>query len=393
MLEHRIDQTFEVLYDYPVCFTRRALDPANTVLADLMRPREPGSKARVLFAVDAGIVEQRPDFSGAIERYMLAHAASLDLLRPAWIVRGGEAAKDELLEARTLYTLARDFGVCRHSYVVAIGGGAMLDAVGYAAATVHRGVRLLRMPSTVLAQNDAGIGVKNAVNWHGRKNFVGTFAPPFAVVNDFDLLASAPAADRRAGIAEAVKVALIRDKAFFAQLHRQRFELAALAPQALEPMIVRCAELHLAQIRNGGDPFERGSARPLDFGHWSAHKLEELSHHRLRHGEAVAIGMALDVLYSRRTGLIGEAHAELVLVTLRDIGFTLNDAALDALDVRRALSDFREHLGGRLCITLLKGIGEGFEVDTIDVDAMRECIAELRAGQRPQRTAMVPLEA
>jgi 3-dehydroquinate synthase len=392
MLEHRIDQTFEVRYRYPVCFTRRALDPANTVLADLLRPREPGGRARVLFAVDAGIVEKRPDFADFIERYAQEHADALDLVRPAWIVRGGEAAKHELLEARTLYTLARDFGICRHSYVVAIGGGAMLDAVGYAAATTHRGVRLVRMPSTVLAQNDAGIGVKNAVNWHGRKNFVGTFAPPFAVVNDFDLLASVPAPDQRAGIAEAVKVALIRDETFFAQLHRQRFELAALAPKALEPMIVRCAQLHLTQIRDGGDPFEHGSARPLDFGHWSAHKLEELSHHRLRHGEAVAIGMALDVLYSRRIGFISDADAGLVLATLRDIGFTLHDAALDALDVGQALNDFREHLGGQLCITLLKRIGEGIEVDTINVDTMRACIAELRAGPRSKHAAPASLE-
>lgn len=379
MLEHRIDQTFEVCYSYPVCFTRRALEPANPVLADLMRrTTAQGAKARVLFAVDAGLAEARPDVPRAIERYVLAHGDTLELLRPAWLVRGGEAAKHQLHEVDALYAFARDFGLCRHSYVVAIGGGAMLDAVGFAAATVHRGVRLIRLPSTVLGQNDAGVGVKNAVNWHGRKNFVGTFVPPFAVVNDFDLLASAPAADRRAGIAEAVKVALIRDREFFTQLQRQRFELADLAPRAMEPMIVRCAQLHLAQIRNSGDPFERGSARPLDFGHWSAHKLEEISGHRLRHGEAVAIGIALDVLYSRRIGMLDDASAQAVLTTLRDIGFVLDDPALDDLDVARALNEFREHLGGRLCITLLKRIGEGIEVDHIDTAAMLGCVAELR---------------
>ncbi len=392
MLEHRIDQGFEVRYSYPVCFTRGAFAPGNLLLADLMRAPPPGARARVLFAVDSGVAGAQPGCIEAIERYALAHADALELVRSPWIVRGGETSKHEPLEVDEFYGYALDFGLCRHSYVVVIGGGAVLDAIGYAAATAHRGIRLIRMPSTVLGQNDAGVGVKNAVNWQGRKNFLGTFTPPFAVVNDFDLLASVPAADRRAGIAEAVKVALIRDRAFFERLYRQRFALAALAPHAMEPMIVRCAELHLAQIRNSGDPFERGSARPLDFGHWSAHKLEELSYHRLRHGEAVAIGIALDVQYSRRLGMIGDGAADMIMEVLRDIGFALDDAALDQLDVERALGDFREHLGGQLCITLLKGIGEGVEVNHIDVATMRACIAELRASHRHARAGSVPLE-
>ncbi|WP_213306210.1 3-dehydroquinate synthase [Paraburkholderia sacchari] len=380
MLEHRIEQSFAVRYSYPVCFTRHAFEPSNTVLADLIRQPGRGRAAHVLFAVDSGLASARPGLLRAIECYARSHSDAIGLAGPAWIVRGGEASKEGLHEVDALYAMARDFGLCRHSYVVAIGGGAMLDAVGFAAATAHRGLRLIRMPSTVLAQNDAGVGVKNAVNWHGRKNFVGTFVPPFAVVNDFDLLSSASAADRRAGIAEAVKVALIRDADFFDEIHRQRFALAHLAPHALEPLIVRCAELHLAQIRNGGDPFEHGSARPLDFGHWVAHKLEELSHHRLRHGEAVAIGIAVDTLYSRRLGMIDATDASAVLSTLRDIGFVLDDDALDKLDIAQALNEFREHLGGQLCITLLARIGQGVEVDTIDIAAMHECIAALRTS-------------
>nr|WKF61254.1 2-epi-5-epi-valiolone synthase [Paraburkholderia busanensis] len=385
MLEHRIDQSFDVRYSYPVCFTRHAFAPDNPLLADLMRAQANGAGARVLFAVDSGVAGARPDYLGAIEQYTRAHADVLDPIRSPWIVRGGETSKLEPLEVDEFYSYVLDHGLCRHSYVVVIGGGAVLDAIGYAAATAHRGIRLIRMPSTVLGQNDAGVGVKNAVNWQGRKNFLGTFTPPFAVVNDFDLLASVPPADRRAGVAEAVKVALIRDRAFFERLHRQRFELAALAPQVMEPMIVRCAELHLAQIRNSGDPFERGSARPLDFGHWSAHKLEEISHGRLRHGEAVALGIALDVLYSRRLGMIADTAADTILATLRDIGFALDHPAFDLLDVEQALNDFREHLGGQLCITLLREIGEGVEVDRIDSAAMRACIAELRTLQSTAR--------
>lgn len=385
MLEHRIEQTFDVRYSYPVCFTRGAFSPENATLAGLMRTAAPDAKARALFVVDSGVASARTGCTESIERYAREHGDTFDLAHPPVLMPGGEAAKHGLDEVRAIYDLVRELRLCRHSYVVAVGGGAVLDAAGYAAATAHRGIRLIRMPSTVLGQDDAGIGVKNGVNWFGRKNFVGTFAPPFAVVNDFDLLSSAPAAVRRAGIAEALKVALIRDETFFRQLHRQRFELAMLAPHAIEPMIVRCAQLHLAQIRDGGDPFERGSARPLDFGHWSAHKLEELSNHRLLHGEAVAIGIALDTLYSRRIGFIDGAAAALVLETIRDIGFALDDAALDALDVDRALDEFREHLGGQLCITLLNRLGEGVEVERIDTSLMRDCIGQLRekraAGQ------------
>jgi 3-dehydroquinate synthase len=390
MLEHRIDQSFEVRYDYPVCFTRHAFDPANTVLADLLRGPA-GQRARLLVVLDEGLAKAQPLLLAAIERYVQAHADVLALACPPWTVRGGEPAKNTTADVEDVYRRVAEHGVCRHSYVLVLGGGAVLDAIGYAAATAHRGIRLVRMPSTVLGQNDAGVGVKNAVNWSGRKNFLGTFVPPFAVINDFALIASSPAADRRAGIAEAVKVALIRDARFFERLGQDRHALAALQPQALEPMIVRCAELHLAQIRHSGDPFERGSARPLDFGHWSAHSLEELSKHRLRHGEAVAIGIALDTLYARDQRLIDDQTAETVLTLLHDLGFRLDDPALAELDIARALAAFREHLGGSLCITLLERIGQGIEVGVIDEGAMRACVAGLLAWQpRLPQAAAVP---
>ena len=167
--------------------------------------------------------------------------------------------------------------VDRHSYVLALGGGALLDVAGYAAAVAHRGVRVIRLPTTVLAQNDAGVGVKNGLNAYGKKNFLGTFAPPWAVIDDELFLTTLSARDWRAGTSEAVKVALLRDAAFFAELERLAPAVAERDLGAMRALIRRCAELHLAHIAGGGDPFEMGCARPLDFGHWSAHKLERLS--------------------------------------------------------------------------------------------------------------------
>ena len=267
--------------------------------------------------------------------------------------------------------------MCRQSFVLAIGGGAVLDAVGYAAAIAHRGVRLIRMPTTVLAQNDAGVGVKNGINALGRKNFLGTFAPPFAVINDFTFLDTLPTRQLRAGIAEAVKVALIKDNSFFNSLFEQRHHLAAFERQSLEKMIHQCAALHMHHIGTQGDPFEFGSARPLDFGHWTAHKLEEMTGSTLSHGEAVSVGMALDSLYSCHSGMIGEKDLGQIFTLLTDLGLPLYHPTLDVLDVSTALHEFQEHLGGELAITLLTGIGSKKEVNRIDTDLMQQCIKEL----------------
>lgn len=123
------------------------------------------------------------------------------------------------------------------------------------------------MPTTVLGQNDAGVGVKNGINVLGRKNFIGTFAPPFAVINDFAFLDTLPPRELRAGMAEAVKVALIKDGSFFAYLYDQRFGLASFSFLPMEEMIHRSAALHMNHIGTGGNPFELGSARQIAILH------------------------------------------------------------------------------------------------------------------------------
>src|SRR5438309_10693375 len=120
---------------------------------------------------------------------------------------------------------------------------------------------------------------------------MGSSAPPEAVSDDVAFLGTLPERDNRAGVVDAVKVALIRDGAFFEQIERNAVALRNFEPAEMKRLIFRCAELHLDHIAGAGDPFERGSARPLDFGHWSAHKMEQLSDYKIRHGEAVAIGI------------------------------------------------------------------------------------------------------
>ena len=256
--------------------------------------------------------------------------------------------------------------------------------MGLVAATTHRGVRHVRVPSTVLAQDDSGVGVKNGINLYEQKNFVGTFAPPFAVINDLDFIDDLPPRDRVAGMAEAVKVALIRDGEFFTWLERNADALALFERPAMATLIRRCAELHMRQIARGGDPFESGSARPLDFGHWSAHKLESLTRHHVRHGEAVAIGMALDARYSVLCGLLPAGEDERICFLLEHLGFRLWHNGLDTAEpdgrvaVLKGLQDFREHLGGELTITLLQGIGRGVEVHEMDEALILDALDWLR---------------
>jgi 3-dehydroquinate synthase len=368
-----IRQTFDVRYSYPVYFTRGSFDPGNRILGDQLR-RAGTLRHRVLPVIDSGVVGSGGSIIERLRHYADAHGDAVDLVAEPLIVRGGEIAKSDPQEVSSLYSLVAKHELCRHSFVLAIGGGAVLDAVGFAAATAHRGLRMIRMPTTVLSQNDAGIGVKNAINLYRRKNFLGTFAAPFAVINDFDFLRTLSERDLRAGIAEAVKVALIRDRDLFDRLYRSRRRLAVFEMGPVEEMIVRCASLHLAHIRTSGDPFELGSARPLDFGHWAAHGLEEFSGGALRHGEAVAVGIALDSAYSQRVGWIGETELHAILTTLEEIGFELGHPLLAELDLEAALERFREHLGGELSITLLREIGRGVEVHEIDLGTMRKCL-------------------
>jgi 3-dehydroquinate synthase len=364
-----------------VRFTRGLFNPQNTTLRDVV---EAADRARLLVVIDEGVADANPTLADDVMLYCAAHAAALELPAPPLVVPGGEAIKNQPGPVDQIRAAIDVHGVDRHSYVVAIGGGAVLDAVGYAAATAHRGVRLIRVPTTVLAQDDSGVGVKNGINAFGKKNFVGSFAPPHAVLNDYDLLLSLSDRDWRAGISEAVKVALLKDAPFFAWIEHHAADLNARSLAAMAYLVHRSAELHLHHIASSGDPFELGSSRPLDFGHWAAHKLEQLSHHELRHGEAVAVGIALDSTYSYLTGSLAHADWRRIVAVFEAVGLPVwhPDMATPGSGGRPAvlagLEEFREHLGGRLTIMLLERIGSGFEVHELDEAVLLEASDLLR---------------
>jgi len=374
-----IKQAFEVPFSFNIVFTEDLFSTDNQELKNFLEQFGDRSfHKKILFLIDEGVAENHGYLHESIQGYFQA-VRNISLVEEILVMPGGEMVKNNPQYLEKALLAINEHGIDRHSFVAAIGGGAFLDMVGYASCIAHRGVKHIRIPTTVLSQNDSGVGVKNGVNFLGKKNFLGTFAPPVAVFNDSNFLKSLSDRDWRSGISEAVKVALIKDLAFFEWLEVNAQAMAERNMEVMSEQIFRSAALHTQHI-SSGDPFELGSARPLDFGHWAAHKLEYLTNFDIRHGEAVAIGIALDSVYSKILGLISQEEADRILNLLKKLGFTLYHSALgdnDKLNLWEGLNEFREHLGGELTITILEKLGKGKEIHEVDFNAMKQAVDEL----------------
>lgn len=370
-----LQQSFSVKFEYKVYFTSGLFDLSNPLLNDFLKAE--GHPKKIFFVVDEGVGRAVAD---QIDAYFNVYKA-VNLIPEILFVPGGEKVKNDTRYFDQILEAVNTHKIDRHSYIAAIGGGSVLDLVGYAAAVSHRGIRHIRIPTTVLSQNDSGIGVKNGINFFGKKNFLGTFAPPVAVFNDELFLNTLGDRDWRSGISEAVKVALIKDPLFFEWIEANAGLLAARDKEAMNYLIIRCAELHMQHIA-GKDPFESGSSRPLDFGHWSAHKLEQLTDFKVLHGEAVAMGMALDTVYSNLSGYLSAADCSRILNLLLQLGFELTHPMMETGSQKSrillGLEEFREHLGGELTIMLLEKIGSGVEVHEMDQEILKRAELILR---------------
>ncbi|MBM4113221.1 MAG: 3-dehydroquinate synthase [Phycisphaerae bacterium] len=367
-----MSQEIRVDFAHRVVFTRGLFDPANRVLVDSLR----GGAPRAVAFLDSGLAAARPDLESKLRSSLDGRDGRPSLLEVS-IVPGGEVCKSDREVVDAVVTSVDRHHLCRRSWVIAIGGGAVLDAVGYGASIAHRGVRLVRIPTTVLAQDDAAMGVKNGINRFGKKNFEGVFAVPWAVLVDSDLLATLSDRHWRSGFSEAVKISLLRDEAFFRQIELDADDLRQRRLERAIPVIRRCAELHLDHIANGGDPFESREARPLDFGHWSAHKLEQLTSFELCHGEAVSIGIALDTQYSVELGWLPQQESDRVANCLLRLGLPICHPSLSDPRLLEGIEEFREHLGGKLTVTMLRSIGAPQDVNELRSDLISRAIASI----------------
>lgn len=379
-----IKQHFQVDFNFNLIFTQNLFNIKNNILLNILSENSFG-KSKAIIILDKGVKDAHPKLKDSIINYFIAHQTALELCGEVIEIPGGEQAKNNEGYITNILSAINQFGIDRHSYVIVIGGGAVIDAVGFAATIAHRSIRLIRIPTTILSQNDSGIGVKNGINYFGKKNFIGTFSAPYAVINDDVFLSTLDDRDWRSGISEAIKVALIKDKDFFQWIETNTGALNNRDQDVMNTLIYRCADLHMKHIQNSGDAFEQGSSRPLDFGHWAAHKLEQLTNYDIRHGEAVAVGIALDSTYSFLKGFLSKGNLERILECILNLGFSLTNSQLNH-EIINGLNEFREHLGGKLTIMLLESIGSGFEVNEMDDDIVLASIAFMYTYKNKKHT-------
>ncbi|HEA23596.1 MAG TPA: 3-dehydroquinate synthase [Pricia antarctica] len=376
-----IEQEFKVSYRYKLHSTEGLFDLENQLFVSIVNEYKKNNRVKLLFVIDDGVANAHinllTDIAAYCEKYneYLIHTQSI-------VVKGGERCKNSDDNVDGILKAINNNAICRHSFVVVIGGGAVIDMVGYASAIAHRGVKLIRIPTTVLSQNDSAVGVKNSINAFGKKNFLGTFAPPYSIINDSQFLSTLEQRDWIAGIAEALKVALIKDADFFDYLELHADKLRERDHEVMQYAIYKCAEIHMRHISQGDDPFESGSSRPLDFGHWAAHKLEHMTDYSLRHGEAVAKGIVLDITYAYLVDLISETELQRIIRVFKTIGFDISfpiSTDEEMAHLLNGIEEFREHLGGQLTITLISGIGKKHDVHKIDMSLMKKALWKVNA--------------
>jgi len=361
-----------------VVFCDDAFGPQSDRWVDLL----PGGCHRILPVFDGGFDAAHPTCRPRAEAFLDAHPSRFDRA-PSLVVPGGEVAKNDPKVIDSVLASIHAEKICRQSFVAIFGGGAVLDAVGFAASIAHRGVKVLRFPTTTLAQDDAGIGVKNGVNHHNEKNWQGVFAVPTAVINDFSLLTSLSDRDWRSGFSEAVKVALLKDAREFELLEQHADAIAQRSQEESQRSIIRSAELHWRHIVEGGDPFEDEIARPLDYGHWSAHRLERLTEGDLKHGEAVAVGLGIDAALAVELERATPEFQHRVLKVLHKLGFKLDHPQLDdSAALFAGIEQFRAHLGGALTLTLVAEPGVPFDIHEADFDLITKAIERHRSMVR-----------
>lgn len=371
-----IDAKFSVEYVHRLRFTSDVFNPDNLTLLDILTKTD-SHHARIVVFVDSGVIEAQSGLIKQIQEYAKVFQETIKLVGDVQIIPGGEIIKNNTKHLKLILRAINEFHLCRRSYIIVIGGGAVLDLVGFAAAIAHRGVRLIRMGTTTLAQTDSAMGVKNGINAFGKKNYLGVFATPWAVINDEATLETLSDRDWMSGFSEAVKVALLKDAKMFEDIYENTFLIRQRKLEASIPIIRRSAQLHFDHITLRGDPFELNEARPLDFGHWAAHKLEHLTDYEMRHGEAVAIGIAIDVTYSNLMGWLNDTEHQRILNCLTNIGFKLFHPVMKTSGLMIGLKEFQEHLGGNLTVPMLRKIGDAFDVHEIVHNKMIAAISYL----------------
>jgi 3-dehydroquinate synthase len=286
--------------------------------------------------------------------------------------------------AKSLRTAERAWGFMisnrfeRSDAIVALGGGVVGDLAGFVAATFLRGVNYIQIPTTLLAQIDSSVGGKTAVNHSLGKNLIGAFHQPRTVVIDPEVLGTLPPRELRAGLYEAVKYGIIRDRSLADFINRNLGKLLALDGEAMSRVIARCCEIK-AEVVNA-DERESGLRRILNFGHTVGHALEAVTaYRRLKHGEAVGYGMKCASAIAEKAGIIRPAEAEDINLSIDALGLMPRIDDLKTDDVIAAMAHDKKVAQGKLPLILPTTIGSVIVRDDIAPDLIRSAVRELLA--------------
>jgi 3-dehydroquinate synthase len=288
-------------------------------------------------------------------------AASLKELHPIKILLPeGEAAKTWGWAGKVVGSLIKR-GLDRKGVVVALGGGAVGDVAGFAASVYLRGIRIVQVPTTLLGQVDSGIGGKAAVNHARGKNLIGSFHQPSLVVSDTSLLRTLPPREVASGLGEVVKYGVISDSTLFTRVEDKAGSLLKADSEELATVVYRCSAIK-AQYVEADERDTRGVRAALNYGHTLGHAVETLSHHSIRHGEAVAIGMVAAARIALRKGLISETEERRQLSLLKSLGLPTEIHGMDTGSLVRAMRKDKKAEGGAIRFVLPTGIGKPPEV-------------------------------
>lgn len=342
--------------------------------------------------IGAGLLGSREVVGGAVGGRKLLVVTD-DVVAPLWLPRleqglrgsefetcvlpGGEEQKTLgnvalIIDALVASRLHRD------DMVLALGGGVIGDVAGFAAASFQRGIAIVQLPTTLLAQVDSAVGGKTGVNHPGGKNLIGAFHQPTAVITDTDTLATLPDRQLRAGFAEIVKAALIADADFFAWLEQNAPSVLARDAGALEHAIRRACEIKAAIVAK--DEREQGPRALLNLGHTFAHAIEAgAGFGQVLHGEAVAAGLVLAAEFSARTGRLPAADAARVRAIIAAAGLPADPPRLGHGPLLKLMGMDKKIAGGRLRLVLLEAIGAATVTADYPQDALAALLME-RAG-------------
>ncbi len=291
-----------------------------------------------------------------------------------FIVPEGERSKSLGWAAR-LYDHLIGLGFDRQCGIVALGGGVVGDLSGFVAATFLRGVPLMQLPTSLLAQVDSSVGGKTGVNHPKGKNLVGAFYQPKAVLIDSATLSTLPRRELLSGLAEVVKCGAIADPKLFATLERKAREILGLNPEVLIPAIVACCRIKARVVEQ--DEREEGFRAILNFGHTIGHALETMAHYRkMSHGEAVAIGMAAAARISSAMKLCKVEDAQRVLGLLSKLGLPTSAPYLSKGRLLEQISRDKKVRDGRVRFVLMRGIGQVEIRDDVPQELILEALSE-----------------